>query len=210
MHTEQATPQAVTHALLLFGAMLLVTAVPSLQRWPLGLFFPILLSTSTLYAIPRLRYRPDWFRLGESSRSVTTLGLLTLFLAPICLFIWYKATSPNLSAFSQQIPHRSLWLTLLAGITFALINSVSEEVVFRGVLQQALTIRLGVRGAWWLQGLMFGLMHSNGVPQGVTGMVLATAFGVVLGWIRYKSKGVGLCCLLHFVTDAVIFGLILA
>ncbi len=207
---EQDSPKPIRHALLLFGFLLLTSVVAPLQRWPLPLLLPILLSSLVVWSTPSLRYRPDWLNLGRVNRPPLALSVVALLLSPALILAWYRLTSPNLFALSSQIPRGSVLAVILAGGVFALVNSVSEEVICRGVLQQALTARIGANASWIVQGVIFGCLHANGVPQGVLGMVLASAFGIVLGWIRQESGGIGLCCTIHFCTDAAIFALLVA
>ena len=73
-------------------------------------------------------------------------------------------------------------------------NALMEEAAFRGVLQEALTAEWG---PWWavgLQGLLFGVIHAQGFPRGVVGMVMASAYGVALGMLRLRSGGMAASC----------------
>ncbi|MCX6379125.1 MAG: CPBP family intramembrane metalloprotease [Armatimonadetes bacterium] len=201
-------PKPILHAILLFSFLLLASTVTYLQRWPLPLLFPLLLSSLLVWTLPNLRYRPDWLCFGHVYPSLIALTVAALLLSPALILTWYRLTSPNLSALSSQIPVGNIVVLTLAGGVFALVNSILEEVLFRGILQQALSVQMGANASWAVQGVIFGTLHANGVPQGVVGMALASLFGIVLGWIRYKSNGIGLCCIVHFITDAVIFTLL--
>ena len=81
-------------------------------------------------------------------------------------------------------------LLLLLGIGFALVNAALEESIYRGILMQALDAVFGP-GVFSvvLQAIVFGLAHIQGVPDGWTGVGLATAYGAMLGLIRRRALG---------------------
>lgn len=205
---ENTFPPPVMHALILFGFLLLTSFAAPLQKWPSPLLVPIFGSSIAVYAAPSLRYRAHWLRFGAADGVLSGIAVATFLLAPALILAWSRLASPDLSALSNQIPAGSLLALVFYGIAFAFINAASEEIIFRGVLQEALTARLGAKTGWIAQGAIFGALHANGVPQGAAGMLMASAFGIVLGWMRERSGGVGLCCVVHFATDATIFALL--
>ncbi len=207
-NNQDAKP--IRHALILLGLMLVTSLLPMLNRWPWGLMFAVGISFGIVWAVPSWRYQPDWSGFGKINRVIVTLSVLTVLASVAGLLIWYHVCSPDLSEIAKQIPVATGVPLLLMGGIFACMNAMLEEIVCRGVLQDALTIRFGVKHAWWLQGLVFGSLHGSGVPQGLIGVVLASFYGMALGWIRQHSKGIGLCCVVHICTDAAIFALLVA
>jgi len=59
-----------------------------------------------------------------------------------------------------------------------------------------------------IQGVLFGVIHAHGFPRGVTGMVMASAYGVALGLLRLRSGGMATSCAAHVCADATIFALL--
>ncbi len=98
---------------------------------------------------------------------------------------------------------------MLAGVGFSLLNAAVEEIVFRGVLLSALTDVLGVGVAVILQAVAFGVLHLHGVPSGPVGMVMAGAWGLLLGVMRVRSRGLLAPYVTHIAADATIVLLML-
>lgn len=68
-----------------------------------------------------------------------------------------------------------------------------EELVFRGLLQRALTARYGARPAILLQGAVFGLYHFNlgGGVDNVPNIVFIAAWGTVMGVAAHRYGRLG-------------------
>jgi membrane protease YdiL (CAAX protease family) len=103
-----------------------------------------------------------------------------------------------------------LFLFFVPIISMAFFNAFSEELIFRGFMQQALIDSIGPGSGIWLQGLFFGIHHWGTSPGGniVMGLPIAmiTAFwGIVWGKSVFETKGLGwaICC--HMFVDAAFF-----
>jgi uncharacterized protein len=60
-----------------------------------------------------------------------------------------------------------------------------------------------------IQAVSFGVAHyRNGFPNGIVGSAMAATFGIMLGIIRRKSKGILAGWLAHTAVDAAIFTMI--
>jgi hypothetical protein len=101
----------------------------------------------------------------------------------------------------------SAWLLALAGLAFAIGNAAVEEFVFRGVYMHSLDSAFGAGMVSVLvQGWLFGAIHYlSGFPNGLAGLVLATAYGVMLGLLRRRSSGMLAPWLAHAGADMIIF-----
>jgi membrane protease YdiL (CAAX protease family) len=66
----------------------------------------------------------------------------------------------------------------------SLLAGVGEELLFRGLIQEALALRVGPWGALAGGALLFGLMHAMTAAY----LVLATFAGAYLGW-AYLASG---------------------
>jgi membrane protease YdiL (CAAX protease family) len=82
-----------------------------------------------------------------------------------------------------------------------------EEIVFRGVFMQALDSAFGADGmSVTIQAWLFGAMHyREGFPNGGWGLAMACVYGIMLGTIRRRSKGMLAPWLVHAWADLVIF-----
>jgi uncharacterized protein len=94
------------------------------------------------------------------------------------------------------------------GLAFAMVNAFVEEALFRGVIMHHLQGTLGTWLAVGLQALLFGMLHLDGYPYGPLGVVMAGAYGVLLGLLRVHSGGLLACWLAHVCADVVIFAAI--
>ena len=68
---------------------------------------------------------------------------------------------------------------------------------------------LGLPAAVVLQALAFGVLHLHGVPNGPVGMVMAGVWGLLLGVLRLRSRGLLAPYVTHIAADATIVVLML-
>jgi hypothetical protein len=64
---------------------------------------------------------------------------------------------------------------------------------------------------WWpaaLAPLLFGIGHYGGVPSGLLGCAMATAYRIGLGLMRQRAQGVGACIFSHVVVDFTIYAML--
>ena len=100
-------------------------------------------------------------------------------------------------------------LLVLVGFLFATINAVVEEVLYRGVLLDALDRAIGVgTAALVIQAVVFGLHHFEGFPRGWVGVGLATLYGLAMGVVRRTSGGLLAAWVAHVLADIVIYAII--
>ena len=93
-------------------------------------------------------------------------------------------------------------------IVGAVINTFSEEFLFRQVLLARLIPIVGVTQAIWLTALRFGIGHWFGSPSGLDGVLLAAVFGWFAAKSMLDTRGSGWIWLVHLINDVVIFSLI--
>ena len=84
------------------------------------------------------------------------------------------------------------WAIVVVGIpALVLVNAFAEEVVYRGVLQEALhhVIGMAIRVVT-LQASAFAAAHVLlGFPNGRLGYLMVFVYGTMLGYLRVRSKG---------------------
>ena len=83
-------------------------------------------------------------------------------------------------------------------VTVALVPAVCEEFLFRGLVQQNVSERLGKAGGAVVAGVIFGLYHLN--PFSIVPLV---CIGIFLGFVMYRSGSLLLAVIAHFVNNAV-------
>lgn len=84
---------------------------------------------------------------------------------------------------------------LFSVLTLAVIPSIVEELVFRGLVQQSLS-QFGTRFAILGSALMFALAHFSLVK-----FINAFFIGLFLSYLAYKTGGLALGMILHFINN---------
>ncbi len=195
----------VSYAFVLYLIVLAVSLIPALHTWN-----PIVVPATAFAVLAFVRRdwlsANRWLRRGRASRATWLLSGVTIPLTAGVLVAWAYLVKPDLTIYADMIPGKGLGIVLAAAIFFSVFNAIAEEVVFRGVLWQALADTGLASGAVLIiQALAFGIMHFGGVPSGVAGMALATIYGLALGGIRYLSGGLLMPVVVHIFADMMIF-----
>ncbi len=87
-----------------------------------------------------------------------------------------------------------------AFIALAMIAPIVEEFLCRRWLLESLLRRMSPAFAVPISALVFGLMHLNPWQ-----FFYATALGLGIGWLYWRSRSVGLCILWHATNNALVF-----
>jgi membrane protease YdiL (CAAX protease family) len=93
-----------------------------------------------------------------------------------------------------------------AALLFATMNAFHEEVFLRAAPMSQLVNIVGARHTLVITTLFFGLGHYAGsVPDGVTGVVVASFLGHIMGKAMLETRGIVWPWIIHFAIDAGIF-----
>ncbi|HEY9560968.1 MAG TPA: CPBP family intramembrane glutamic endopeptidase [Anseongella sp.] len=174
---------------------------------PTGLLIPFFSYLLLAFSIPSLRKSIPWLHRGLVGGRPLYAGLLIILVSLPALWAW-TVYSENVIEYYVYLFHpRILYIELVIfALLFAAINSVTQEVIFRGVYQNALDEALSnERYAIVVQAIIFGLIHNVGVPSGPAGIGMAFIYGCMLGILKSMSCGLLLPVAVHFVTDLFIF-----
>jgi len=191
----------------LLGAL---SALGSMDTWPLPPLLASLVYAAALAGLPVLGGWPRWLARGRLNREVGLLIAASIVLAAIGLVGWFALIRPNYAELTGPLPHLPVPVLFLGMIGFCIVNAAFEELVYRGVLLDALDVALGV-GATpiLLQAIVFGTMHAHGVPGGSSGMGLTTIYGLMMGALRRRAQGMLAPWLAHAAADLVIGSIVL-
>jgi len=171
---------------------------------------PFVLTTCCCLPFPFLRPQFSWFRLGKPDQVSWLLVILTSLISALALILWalwsdYLGIASSMLSTFRHVPP---WFMLLVGIPgFALLNAFSEEVVYRGVLQDALEQNFGERQSLILiaQASAFAAAHyMGGFPNGKLGYLMTFVYALMLGYLRDRSRGLLAPYLAHVAADYVI------
>jgi len=198
------------HFNVLFVCFYLMRFFPRFPLYPFSDLTFLLLYIYVVILIPPLRGSAGWLRSGKFDATTWTFIAVTIVIPIIALMLWVHFLSPDLGRYSNMVPQFPLWLIALYVVANAMFNAALEETIWRGVMLEALDSALGP-GVWALviQAVSFGMAHyRSGFPNGIIGAAMAAIFGIMLGIIRRKSKGILACWLAHTAVDAAIFTMI--
>jgi len=199
----------------LFGPSLFFLLVYLTGMFPftnLGLFFiiPLALYLILILIFKPLREKTGWLKVGHFDRTTVILGVVVIIISSTALLVWTAGAKPQLNDILNMIPLQSPGTLLLIGLAFAVFNSIVEESIYRGILWDGLSelfrplIVINL-----IQAVIFGIAHIQGFPRGAVGMVLAFVYGVLLGFVRRRSKGLLAPILIHMAADMTVFLILL-
>lgn len=202
---------AIHISLFCFLLIVLPLAFPIFNWWPWHLLGPLVIYHIVILLFPKLRGTHTWLKSGHIDKKVLVLMSATIVVSAIALIGWYIVLEPDLSIHGDLFPDLPLIVMPLAGLGFALLNAVIEEFSFRGILMSGLENALNNQvAAIILQAIPFGLIHYiRGFPNGATGVSLTLIYGVLLGYIRSRSRGMTAPVMTHVFADLVIFSILL-
>lgn len=198
----------------LFGAMSLEGYVSSwslLSRVPaLGKGLTIVASFLIILPFRAARNWSHWAGRGRLTPLITLSIVGIGVISSAALIMWARWTDNFGMAVSMAAGVRaySKILTVVVLVPcFAALNALVEEVVFRGVLQHALTEVFGNRhGVVWLQAAAFAAFHfARGFPNGWTGYAMTLLYGSALGYLKRWAGGLPAPWICHVLADLTIF-----
>jgi uncharacterized protein len=198
------------HGGILLGVVLLPVVVPELMQWPLYLLVPLSIYISLVSLFKRLRDSIYWLHVGRINRFVCVLMVCVIVLTTSTMFVYQFVVCPDVHHLSKKLP--LTWPAHLGVvlILFSIVNALLEEVVFRGVFLDAFVSQFGVRWAIVVQGIVFGMAHANGYPEGIIGMALAGIYGIILGLLRQLTGGIFASWICHTFADATVFWIVVS
>jgi membrane protease YdiL (CAAX protease family) len=171
-----------------------------------------------LFAIPVIAYiviilfsrkcrgEVSWLARGSFDRISVLLILGIIVISGVALIGWTILLSPILSTMPRVHPG----LLILGGFGFALSNALVEELIFRGILWDGLrSLLTSTAAVIIIQSALFGILHWKGFPSGVVGVSLVFIWGILLGIIRQRTRGLLAPILAHIGADLTIFGILL-
>jgi len=176
--------------------------------WPIPLILPVIIYAC--FNSGRRLIISCWPDKKEFVFPTLFYALTGACCAALGLIVWHHVFKPDLSKFTALIPDFPLTVIIPIGVLFYCLNAVAEEIVFRGILFKELSATgMAFSTVIVFQAISFGFLHWQGIPGGVAGIVLTAVYGLVQGWIRWKSGGLLAPWLSHVFADLVIFTFVL-
>lgn len=209
MPESKAADWKALHGFLFFALLIAATFVPLLRTWPLIWIAPLAGYFALVVLVRPLRATFQGWSFGRvnSTALLATIGIAVL--SSVTLLLFQRWSQPDLHAYATALPKLPGNEILVAGIVFATLNAFLEELIFRGILFTAIESQAGTLMTVTITAALFGYGHMHGYPPGPLGAVLAGIYGLLLGWLRAFTGGLGLLVLAHIVADATIFIIVL-
>ncbi len=184
-----------------------IVAPTILKNLPaLPFLIPFLITIGLLFLFKYPESSVVWLKKGNIDLPSIILVTLTGITSTAALIIWGFWTN-NLGVglnMGKAFLAYPLWSVLALAIpTFALVNAFAEEVVYRGILQEALGNTFSMPSVvFLLQGSAFAAVHfSSGFPNGVVGYAMVLIYGLMLGFLRWRTKGILAPYVAHVIAD---------
>lgn len=192
-------------SLVRFLAPSFVYQFPALLFW-----YILMISTLPMLFFRATRKALNWLKFGKVNPVSIGLFLITSLLASVALLVWAHWTH-NLGLAEKMVSGLQLypkWLLFILGIPlFALLNALAEELIYRGLLQEALQDIFRRRIlVVFLQATAFAAAHfASGFPNGMTGYLMVLVYGMMLGYLRERTGGLLVPVITHILADLTIF-----
>jgi membrane protease YdiL (CAAX protease family) len=202
-------PPAALHVTIFSVLVVLSYRTPGMGIHPFPLVGALAGYCMVVLAVPRLRESAFWLHTGSLDAGVRRLVILAIVAPAVSLPTWYWLVGPELRELVAAFDDLAVWALFPVAATFALVNAGAEEAAFRGILMDALVSGVGVGGAVVIQAVAFGLIHyPHGIPNGTWGAILSALYGLLLGLIRLRARGILAPWIAHVATDLTIFMLL--
>ncbi|MCY3875011.1 MAG: CPBP family intramembrane metalloprotease [Rhodobacteraceae bacterium] len=115
----------------------------------------------------------------------------------LVVLLWFEPSR------NMQVSIWALWM--IPALPLVLLQAFSEELLFRGYLQQQLAARFSSRWMWWfLPSFVFGALHFDPETFGRNAPLAALAtmvFGLIAGDVTARSGSIGIAVGLHFANN---------
>jgi membrane protease YdiL (CAAX protease family) len=201
----------VTHVPLLTVLYLAAYCLPVLGTWPLALLVVLAGYGAYLASFPRARQTARFWRRGTLDRTAVAWMVLFSAAAAIALVAWRFGASVDMARYRHFVPAGfPTWALFVGVVPLAIINAFFEELMCRGIVWQACEEAFGGFAALIVTSLGFGLWHYRGFPSGMLGIALATVYGLMMGLVRMRTRGLLGPFVAHVLADVVIYTMVVA
>ena len=111
-----------------------------------------------------------------------------------------RKTAAHAEALTGQMLSMSHWSDLILVLFVALLPAVCEELLFRGIIQNAIKRRWhSIHAAVWITALLFSLCHGD-----LFALLPRLLLGALLGYLFVYSGSLLVNTLVHFVNNAIV------
>jgi membrane protease YdiL (CAAX protease family) len=110
----------------------------------------------------------------------------------------------------SDLPINSIMEKSISFLAIIIVAPIAEELLFRGLLFGRLATRLDARTVIIITSILFGLVHIEtfGTDANWSAVAITANIGAWLGYLRYKTNGIGAPIMLHALNNLVTFSLV--
>ena len=130
---------------------------------------------------------------------LNTLFLILLFLFSLQLGLNLPLQKTLHTCYNVNNPQSYYSLVYILGAIF--FAPVYEEILFRGIIYKGLLATYSPKNSIIISSVVFGIFH--GQPGVIPGAIF---FGIIFGYVYYKTNSLGIIILLHSATN--LFGIL--
>lgn len=162
---------------------------------------------------------PDVLRVGDLGSPVFGLGVFgvldgTSWSSIVVTVIGIPLIVTTVVVYLQTLRGRTVhWklapMALLLSIAFAVVNSLTEELLFRVVAIEGLTGHLADALIVLICAVAFGVPHFFGNPGGLVGVIMAGFLGWLMATSIQQTGGLAIAWAIHFAQDVPIIAFLL-
>jgi membrane protease YdiL (CAAX protease family) len=201
-------PKAVwpaVHGGIFLAAWLFTAQCCPTLLWPLFLVLPLAIYACVVSACLLLRQTIPRLSAGRLTPTRVAVAVGLSLLTTIALLVYQHFEKPDVNVAAAAIPVAAFGSILLAGACFSIINAILEELIFRGLIYEAIATEWTNSFAVVVTSVVFGVCHLRGYPPGPLGAVMAGLYGLALASMRWWCGGLALAIACHISADATIF-----
>ncbi len=154
---------------------------------------------------PKIRKEISWLKLGKWDKTSFILMVAVIIFASTALILWYKLLKPDISDFKAMFSNMPASSMIASALFFSLTNAFAEEVLFRGMIRDGLLVYCKPIMEVLITSALFALIHIQGFPRGVVGIIMVFIWGISLAIMRNRTKGMLFPYITHVFADLTIF-----
>ena len=181
---------------IVFG--LLVRAGAMSQGLSVFLSYSIQFVVTIVYALAVRRLRTGGGTLAFGFRGVSPTVVLWGFLAAFATSVVVEPLVGTMPSGWLDVLEQQMKLGGWVIVTTVVMAPLCEEILFRGILQDALTTKYGPLRGILIASAVFGVIHL--IPQQA---INAFFVGIVLGYVYYRTRSLVPVIAIHAINNAV-------
>jgi membrane protease YdiL (CAAX protease family) len=189
-----------------------VALPPVLDLLPIGHIAVVVVVAAALWACRRsfrgylalepLQWRDVGRGIGYGLLGYVVMWVVTGLVALLVSALGVAVSPPALPILEMPFNAQVLPILVSLWVGMVIAAPIAEEILYRGLLYRGLAAsRLGVPGAIVLTSVLFGLLHYPGF--GWPRVVITGVFGLVVGWVRWRTASTSVSIVAHATTNLV-------